>query len=138
MLSYDVCECGAPLQRVERETPQPTGSEIVLRVIAAGVCHSDLHIWDGYYDIGGGQKLRLADRGVTHTSLVPTQVHDLVKADLRAPETLKAIVVGGGHLDAATGRLARTLGWPVLASYGMTEAASQIATQTLERPSRSD
>ena len=75
----------------------------------------------------------LADRGVTHTSLVPTQVHDLVKAELRAPETLKAIVVGGGHLDVATGRLARDLGWPVLASYGMTEAASQIATQTLEQ-----
>lgn len=64
MLSYDVCECGAPLQRIERETPQPKGAEVVLRVIAAGVCHSDLHIWDGYYDIGGGQKLRLQDRGV--------------------------------------------------------------------------
>jgi alcohol dehydrogenase, propanol-preferring len=64
MHSYDVCECGAPLQRMERATPTPTGSEIVLRVIAAGVCHSDLHIWDGYYDIGGGQKLRLQDRGV--------------------------------------------------------------------------
>ena len=55
MLSYDVCECGAPLQRVERETPTPKGTDVVLRVIAAGVCHSDLHIWDGYYDIGGGQ-----------------------------------------------------------------------------------
>ena len=64
MLSYDVCECGAPLQRIERETPSPRGSEVVLRVIAAGVCHSDLHIWDGYYDIGGGQKLKLQDRGV--------------------------------------------------------------------------
>jgi alcohol dehydrogenase, propanol-preferring len=64
MLSYDVCECGAPLQRMERETPTPRGSEVVLRVIAAGVCHSDLHIWDGFYDIGGGQKLKLQDRGV--------------------------------------------------------------------------
>lgn len=64
MHSYDVCECGAPLQRMERETPQPKGAEVVLRVIAAGVCHSDLHIWDGYYDIGGGQKLKLQDRGV--------------------------------------------------------------------------
>jgi len=64
MLSYDVCECGAPLQRMERETPTPKGAEIVLKVIAAGVCHSDLHIWDGYYDIGGGQKLKLLDRGI--------------------------------------------------------------------------
>ncbi|MEO5917490.1 MAG: AMP-binding protein [Luteolibacter sp.] len=69
---------------------------------------------------------------VTHTSLVPTQVHDLVKADLAAPSSLTAIVVGGGHLDTLTGQAARDLGWPVLASYGMTETGSQIATQGLE------
>ncbi|GAA5129992.1 AMP-binding protein [Luteolibacter yonseiensis] len=74
----------------------------------------------------------VARAGVTHTSLVPTQVHDLVKAGLEAPPALKAIVVGGGHLDPATGRAARDLGWPVLASYGMSEAASQIATQGLD------
>jgi O-succinylbenzoic acid--CoA ligase len=74
----------------------------------------------------------LAENQVTHTSLVPTQVHDLVAAGLCAPASLRAMVVGGGHLDAATGQAARALGWPVLASYGMTEAASQIATQGLE------
>lgn len=73
----------------------------------------------------------LAECQVTHTSLVPTQVHDLVAAGLHAPQSLRAIVVGGGHLDAATGQAARNLGWRVLASYGMTEAASQIATQPL-------
>ena len=73
----------------------------------------------------------LADHHVTHTTLVPTQVHDLVAAGAHAPATLRAIVVGGGHLDAPTGQAARALGWPVLASYGMTEAASQIATQGL-------
>lgn len=73
----------------------------------------------------------LAENEVTHTSLVPTQVHDLVVAGARARSSLRAVVVGGGHLDVATGRAARELGWPVLASYGMTEAASQIATQDL-------
>jgi O-succinylbenzoic acid--CoA ligase len=47
---------------------------------------------------------------------------------------LVAIVVGGGKLGEASGRAARDLGWPVLASYGMTEAASQIATQGLDAP----
>lgn len=74
----------------------------------------------------------LAENEVTHTSLVPTQVHDLAAAGLRAPSTLRAVVVGGGRLDMDTGRAARRLGWPVLASYGMTEAASQIATQELD------
>lgn len=69
--------------------------------------------------------------GITHTSLVPTQVHDLVQERLTAPPGLKAIVVGGGRLEEITGQAARDLGWPVLASYGMTEASSQIATQTL-------
>ena len=64
MKSYDVCECGAPLRPIERPTPKPTGTEVLLKVLAAGVCHSDLHIWDGYYDLGGGKKLNLGDRGV--------------------------------------------------------------------------
>ena len=69
---------------------------------------------------------------VTHTSLVPTQVYDLVAAGVSAPPTLKAVVVGGGELSNEIGQAARLLKWPVLASYGMTEAASQIATQGLE------
>jgi o-succinylbenzoate---CoA ligase len=79
----------------------------------------------------------LAERRVTHTSLVPTQVHDLVGAGCHAPGGLVALVIGGGRLDAEAGSAARALGWPVLASYGMTEAASQIATQppdALARP----
>jgi O-succinylbenzoic acid--CoA ligase len=75
----------------------------------------------------------LEESQVTHTSLVPTQVHDLVKAGLHAPSCLTAIVVGGGHLSIAIGQAARALGWPVLASYGMTESASQIATQNLDQ-----
>ena len=73
----------------------------------------------------------LMENQVTLTSLVPTQVHDLAAAQLRAPAGLRAIVVGGGRLDETIGSAARSLGWPVLASYGMTEAASQIATQPL-------
>ena len=33
---------GAPLELVERPTPVPQGTEVLLRVLAAGVCHSDL------------------------------------------------------------------------------------------------
>jgi propanol-preferring alcohol dehydrogenase len=64
MKSYDVAECGAPLQLFERPTPKPSGSEVLLRVLAAGVCHSDIHIWEGHYDLGGGKQLKLTERGV--------------------------------------------------------------------------
>jgi len=73
----------------------------------------------------------LGEKEITHLSLVPTQLHDLVSAGLRAPASLRAVVVGGGRLDENTGQSARDLGWPVLASYGMTEACSQVATQRL-------
>jgi propanol-preferring alcohol dehydrogenase len=64
VISYDVVEFGAPLQRRERATPVPQGSEVLLRTLAAGVCHSDLHLWEGGYDLGQGRRMSVADRGV--------------------------------------------------------------------------
>lgn len=74
----------------------------------------------------------LAVENPTHISLVPTQVHDLVAGGHHAPESVRVAIVGGGSLDEPTGLAARSMGWPVLASYGMTEACSQVATQGLE------
>jgi len=61
--SYDVTEWGKPLQMRVRETPVPKGREVLLRLTHSGVCHTDLHVRDGYYDMGGGRKLTLAERG---------------------------------------------------------------------------
>lgn len=63
MISYQVMEHGKPLQKVLAETPQPTGSEVLVRVTRSGVCHSDLHIWEGYFDLGGGKRFFVKDRG---------------------------------------------------------------------------
>ena len=38
------------------KTPKPQGAEVLVRVTRAGVCHSDVHIWDGYFDLGGGKR----------------------------------------------------------------------------------
>lgn len=46
-----------PLQSTEVATPAPQGSEVLLRVSHCGVCHSDIHLQDGYFDLGGGNKL---------------------------------------------------------------------------------
>jgi len=75
---------------------------------------------------------RRADRiGAALSSLVPTQVHDLVQAGCHAPSSLRAVVVGGGFFDETLRAAAQQLGWPVLPSYGLTEAASQVATAGL-------
>lgn len=55
---------GQPLLPVEAAIPQPVGTEVVLETSFCGVCHSDLYLQDGYYDLGGGQRMPLADRGV--------------------------------------------------------------------------
>src|SRR5881227_3429201 len=57
MISYQIIEHGRPLQKVLAETPKPQGSEVLMRVTRAGVCHSDLHIWEGYFDLGGDKRL---------------------------------------------------------------------------------
>jgi D-arabinose 1-dehydrogenase-like Zn-dependent alcohol dehydrogenase len=63
MQSWDVMEHGKPLQRVMKDTPKPKGTEVLVRVTRSGVCHSDLHIWDGYFDLGGGKRFYVKDRG---------------------------------------------------------------------------
>lgn len=64
MSIWAVVENGAPLQRIERAKREPVGTEVLLDVTHAGVCHSDLHFWKGYYDMGGGKLMKLAERGV--------------------------------------------------------------------------
>jgi alcohol dehydrogenase/propanol-preferring alcohol dehydrogenase len=76
MKSFQVADFNAPLQEVDAPTPQPSGTQVLIKVKAAGVCHSDLHIWEGGYDLGHGRKpLSLKDRGV---SLPRTMGHETV------------------------------------------------------------
>jgi D-arabinose 1-dehydrogenase-like Zn-dependent alcohol dehydrogenase len=63
MLSWQIMEHGKPLQKVARETPKPQGSEVLVRITRSGVCHSDLHIWEGYFDLGGGKRFYVKERG---------------------------------------------------------------------------
>lgn len=64
MRSYQIVAWGEPLEPRDDDTPEPRGTEVLVRISACGVCHSDLHIWDGYFDMGGGQRVTLAERGV--------------------------------------------------------------------------
>lgn len=63
MLSYSFETFGKPLAQVLRETPSPVGTEVVVRVGSCGLCHSDIHLQDGYFDLGNGNKLDLS-RGI--------------------------------------------------------------------------
>ncbi|MBK9294713.1 MAG: AMP-binding protein [Oligoflexia bacterium] len=74
----------------------------------------------------------LEKNNATLTSLVPTQVFDLVMSGFKAPQKLRAVLVGGAAISENLYLKARKLGWPLLPSYGMTETCSQIASANLE------
>ncbi len=75
---------------------------------------------------------RLAiDSNATLSALVPAQLFDLVQAELKAPVTLRATVIGGGALNEALYFKAREYGWNPIPSFGFSECASQVATASL-------
>ncbi len=93
MKSYKVADFKAPLREFEEPTPQPSGTQVLIRVKAAGVCHSDLHIWEGGYELGHGRKpLSLKDRGI---SLPRTMGHETVGEVLAFGPDVKPTDQGG-------------------------------------------
>jgi D-arabinose 1-dehydrogenase-like Zn-dependent alcohol dehydrogenase len=91
MRSYDVTTFESPMELSERPTPEPVGEEVLIKILAAGVCHSDLHICDGYYDLGGGKKLRMGDRGV---ALPITMGHEIAGEVAALGPNAKGLKVG--------------------------------------------
>ncbi|HEY5630890.1 MAG TPA: alcohol dehydrogenase [Nitrososphaeraceae archaeon] len=55
-----------PLEIEQLETPKPKGSQVLVKVESSGVCHSDIHLWEGGYEGPGGQLLKTTDRGVKY------------------------------------------------------------------------
>jgi alcohol dehydrogenase, propanol-preferring len=91
-----VTEFGHELQAAERPDLEPVGSEVVMKVVAAGVCHSDLHVRDGGYDLGRGQTLSFKDRGM---KLPHVLGHEPVGRVLAAgPDAVDAVDPGQTYL----------------------------------------
>lgn len=66
MKSAKIIEINQPLQIQENKTPKPKGSQVLVKVQSSGVCHSDIHLWEGGYEGPQGQFLKTTDRGVKY------------------------------------------------------------------------
>jgi alcohol dehydrogenase, propanol-preferring len=51
---------GAPLCETVVDCPQPQGSEVLVRIERCGVCHSDLHVQDGFFKLAADKKLDIS------------------------------------------------------------------------------
>lgn len=90
MLSYQLQQFGHPLVQVLRDTPQPQGSEVLVKVGSCGVCHSDVHLHDGYFDLGGGVRLDM-----TRTVQPPrTLGHEIAGTVVALGPEAKGVAIG--------------------------------------------
>ena len=89
----------APLCETIIDTPKPQGREVLVRIERCGLCHSDLHIQDGYADLGNGKRLDTT-RGMTLPFTLGHEIAGVV--DEVGPDASKDIIgteEGGISLD---------------------------------------
>lgn len=95
MRSMQIVDWGRPLELRAYDDPRPQGTEVLMAVDACGVCHTDLHLQDGYFDLGGGEALRVADRGIR---LPFTMGHEVVGTVLALGPDAGGVAVGDRRL----------------------------------------
>lgn len=88
---YCVTKHGGPLTFDARPALEPQGREVVVKITGAGVCHSDIHLWEGHYDLGSGKKLTLSDRGI---KLPLTMGHEIAGEIVKAGPDAKGAKIG--------------------------------------------
>ena len=93
MDSYRIAAFGQPLVLQSEPTPVPKGREVLIRTTGCGVCHSDVHLHEGSFDLGGGRKVDMA----RSLGLPRTMGHEIVGEVVALGEAVRAS-------EAATGQ----------------------------------
>jgi O-succinylbenzoic acid--CoA ligase len=99
------------------------GLSVMFRCLEAGatmLLHRHFNVQAVTTDLEGGK--------VTHVSLVPAMLSQLLDAGCRPSSNLRWVLIGGAGLPVALAKRATSAGWPICPSYGMSEAGSQVAT----------
>jgi alcohol dehydrogenase, propanol-preferring len=91
MKSSRIVAPNEPLSVSEFDTPKPEGDQVLLKVNSVGVCHSDLHLWEGGYDLGDGKFMKVTDRGVKYPV---TPGHEIVGTVEDIGDNVSGIIKG--------------------------------------------
>jgi propanol-preferring alcohol dehydrogenase len=96
MKSYRLTGFRNPLELSSGPLPEPQGREVLLKVAAAGICHSDIHIWEGGYNIGNGKMYSVMDKG--GIALPLTMGHEVAGVALKAGPESAPVELGRQYL----------------------------------------
>ncbi|WP_236792272.1 alcohol dehydrogenase [Amycolatopsis sp. GM8] len=83
------------ITEIELPDVAPEAGEVVLRVLHSGVCHTDVHLRLGYYDLGSAGRMRLVERGFSYP-LVPG--HEIVGEVVAAGPDARGVAIGDVRL----------------------------------------
>src|SRR3990172_4950936 len=105
-------EFGEDLGERELDDPVPEGREVLVRVLSCGLCHSDLHFHEGFFDLGGGQRLDVQNVGVQLPAALGHEVYGRIEGF--GPDS--------GLTDADTDRLVIVFPWIGCGGWGVRPA----------------
>jgi propanol-preferring alcohol dehydrogenase len=90
MRCYQLTAFQSSLAEKSCMAPEPAGTEVLVKISGAGVCHSDVHIWEGHYDLGGDRKLSFEGR----VNFPLTLGHETAGEVVRVGPDAKGVKVG--------------------------------------------
>ena len=96
MKSYRLTAFKNPLEPSSGPLPEPKGREVLLKVSASGICHSDIHIWEGGYNIGNGRMYSVMDKG--GVALPLTLGHEIAGVALKTGPESAPLALGRQYL----------------------------------------
>ena len=89
--SYDVVNWGKPFERNQQVKKDPVGNEVLIKITASGLCHSDIHIRKGFFDLGEKGIHTLEQRGA---KLPVTIGHEIAGEVIEIGSTVKNLSIG--------------------------------------------
>jgi len=97
--SYDIVKWGKPFEKNDQVKSDPIGKEVLIKVTASGLCHSDIHIRKGFFDLGEKGTFSMEQRGA---KLPVTIGHEIAG---------EVIEIGPGVKDLSIGQSVIVFPW---------------------------